>query len=207
MRVPRPCPSAFWRDRAGTLTWAHERRQPIQLPFPGSPLRLNLNHPFHSRNIVAKTAPNPLLRTPNQPAHHRIPMDVPQLLDPLLLSPYIEIVVTLAPEQTVDIRKAHLACNILLKHLQRDRELSTFRFTDQEVYMFRHYDVPAYVESVPAPHSLQRLLEDVPRSRCAEKGIAVVATESDGMQTARFLEPLQAPRHVRNIRLSPVGTL
>ena len=56
--------------------------------------------------------------------------------------------------------------------------------------MFRHYDVSAYVGSVPASHLLQGPHEDVARLRRAEKRRALIATECEVMQTARFLKTL-----------------
>src|ERR1039457_5191452 len=100
-RVPRPCPSVLWRDRAGILISNSQlHRDPERLSFSSSPLRFNLNHPLNSRNVVTKAAPCPLLRTRHKSPPHRIAMNVSQLLDALSLGPDVEVIVSGLPERT-----------------------------------------------------------------------------------------------------------
>jgi hypothetical protein len=65
------------------------------------PFRLNLNHTFRPRQVVAVAAPLPILRLFHQPALHRIPVHVAQLLDSLMVTEYIEIVIALLPNRLI----------------------------------------------------------------------------------------------------------
>ena len=116
-------------------------------------------------------------------------MDVAQFLDAFCFRPDVEIVISREPEGTT-LRLAELACNILLEHLQRERELSSFRFSDEQVNMLGHDYVRGNVKSVPLPHSFQSLLEEIAGAGSAQTSLAVAAAECNDVQTAGFLKPL-----------------
>ena len=95
-RVPHPC-RAFC-DRMGILTLKDNRTFDSQpLALPRSPLRLDLNRALNPGNIVAETAPQPILRPLNQSALHRIAVHVAELLHPFALAPYVEIIKSALP--------------------------------------------------------------------------------------------------------------
>jgi hypothetical protein len=125
-------------------------------------------------------------------------MDVPQLLDPLLLGPDVMIVVAFEPERSTFVG-AQLAGNVLLEHLYDDRECTALGFGDQQVDVLGHDDVSGDAKRVPLSHALKRLLEDVARLRCAEEWFAPVATERNEVQTSRLLKPLETPGHVGTV--------
>ena len=61
------------------------------------------------------------------------------------------------------------------------------RFADEQMNMFRHDHVASNGASVPTPHSLQFLLEDLSRSGGVEQFHALVATEGDEVETTLVL--------------------
>jgi len=65
-------------------TWAHRHHQNVRIVDP--------HRPRFSTQVPAKAAPSPLLRRLHQPPLHWISVDVPQLLDPLLLRPNVEVI-------------------------------------------------------------------------------------------------------------------
>jgi hypothetical protein len=91
-------------------------------------------------------------------------MNVAQLLDPLGLGPDIEIVISSLPERPT-LRLPQLAGNILLQHLQRERELRPLRFGDQQMNVLRHNHISGDVEPVPQPRTLESSFEDVASRR------------------------------------------
>src|SRR5437867_12413584 len=97
------CPvlvSRFLRDRAGILTFTDDRYNPDPFSFRRSPLGLDLHKSINTDRVVNEAAPLPIFGTRNQISSHRIPMDVPQLLNSLRFSPNIEVVITRLPERT-----------------------------------------------------------------------------------------------------------
>jgi hypothetical protein len=65
--------------------------------------------------------------------------------------------------------------------------------------MLGHYHVASDEPPVPAPHPLQRLLEDPARRRCGQKRLAAITTEGDEMQITTLLITLEPVRHERTI--------
>jgi hypothetical protein len=62
--------------------------------------------------------------------------------------------------------------------------------------MFGHDHVSGNVDAVPFSRFLQSLLEDVARAGSPETGFAMVAAKREEVETARFLESFEAPRHI-----------
>src|SRR5579864_4174975 len=147
---------------------------------------------------MKKTAPLPILWVLHQSASHRIAMYVTQLLNPLTLAPHIEVVIPRLPKRTT-LRKPQLSRDILLQHLQHNRQLSPLRFTDQKMNMLWHDHITVDIELIPASRLLQRALEFITRRRGSQQRLSVVAAECDEMQTPCFLKPLQSPRHAQKL--------
>src|SRR5579871_4817154 len=90
-----PHPSRVLCGRVGL----HERLHHLgAFPSLRRPRTLDLDRPLGSRRPGQETAPFPLLRTRHQSTMHRIPVDIPQLLYPLLLTPHREIIIPNLPE-------------------------------------------------------------------------------------------------------------
>ncbi len=106
------------------------------------PLRLDLHDPFFAIQVVAETAPRPIFRLIYQPTSHWVPMDIPQLPDPLALTPDIKVVIATLPEMV--FRNAYHASDSLLHRLNESRKLSIFWFVHQKVDVFRHDNVPVH---------------------------------------------------------------
>jgi len=55
-------------------------------------------------------------------------MHIAQLLNPFLLGPDVEVVITRLPEWSACDRARQNACNVLLQHLNGRAETAAFRF-------------------------------------------------------------------------------
>ena len=86
-------------------------------------------------------------------------MHVAQLLNPLLGRPDIEIVIPRLPKGESTGTGAQLLRHNLFQHLDGHCQTASLGFAHQQVDMFRHDHVTGDVESVPAAHALQGLLE------------------------------------------------
>ena len=84
-------------------------------------------------------------------------MNVPQLLEKLIVGPDIEIVVSLLPEMRslADQPPRHT----LLQRLDRIRERVAFRLTHEQMNMLGHDHVPIHAESVSAPDAFNSRFE------------------------------------------------
>jgi len=158
------------------------------------PLGLDLHDAFDSRDIVTKAAPRPLLGACHQSSTHRITVDVAQLLDAFGLAPDVEVVVTREPERST-LELAQLPSHVLLEHLHGDREFRPLRLGYEQVNVLGHDHISCDVESVPLACIFQSLFEDVPGAGSIQASLAVAATESDEVKTARFLKAFETPGH------------
>jgi len=193
--VPRPCLSAFWRDRAGIfITTDYLYVQTHPLPFSGCLLGLDFHHALDPGNAMLKATPGPILRTCDQSSLHRIAVYVAQLLNPFVFVPHVDVIVTSFPERAATGELPELVRNVLLEHLNRDRRAGAFRLADEQVNVLRHDDIPGHVEFVPYSHPLQGLLEGATCFWRGQQWGAAVATESDEVQIASLLKTLQSPR-------------
>ncbi len=134
-------------------------------------------------------------------------MNVAQLLDAFGFAPHIEVVITREPERPT-LRLAQLPRDVLLEHLQRDREFRPLRLGHEKVNVFRHDHISGDVESVPLAYGFQGLFEDVAGAGSAQTSFATAATESDEVQAACFLKSLETPRHTGSsyARLEDTGS-
>ncbi len=103
-------------------------------------------------------------------------MYVADLLDALGLSPNVEVIVPSLPERSA-FNLAQLLCNILLKHLERNRKLRSIRFCHQQMDVLWHDYISSDVESVPFSGPFQGLLEDVTCPWCSQAGRPSIAAE------------------------------
>jgi len=71
-----------------------------------------------------------------------------------------------------------LVRHVLFEHLQRDRELGSFWFGDQQMDVLRHDHVSRDVEAVPVSRALKRLFKDVAGSGRAQKRRSPIAAKS-----------------------------
>ena len=83
----------------------------------------------------------------------------------------------------------------LLYHLQRHRKLSPFRFTQQQVHVLGHDNVPADTKPVPPAYPLQSGLEQLTGSGRGKLRRATIAGEGHGVKVSCVLIALQTPRH------------
>ncbi len=127
-----------------------------------SPARIHLHGTSLIEEIVAITAPVPLLRRLHQSTFYGIAMHVPQLLDPLLRAPYVEVIEARLPEHppvflAEQFALARIASfslgqqrvrGALFEHLHDRRRGAHFRFRDQEVNMLGHHDVADHDKAV-----------------------------------------------------------
>ena len=87
----RGCPSlSRFLRQGGDFDFLSDHASHL-LPSPRRPLRLNFHHSSSARNVMPKTAPRPILRTPHQATLHRIAMNVTQLLDSPGVASHIEV--------------------------------------------------------------------------------------------------------------------
>ena len=102
-------------------------------------------------------------------------MYVAQLLDPLALSPNVEVVVSGQPEGFMSGDLTQFVGADLLEHLERHGERAAIRFGHQKMNMLWHDNVSSDAESIPNTYSLQCQLEDTPRRWTGEQRFAVIA--------------------------------
>jgi hypothetical protein len=140
---------------------------------------------------MPETRPLPIRRLHHQPSLHRIAMDVPQLLHPLRLGEYVEIVIASVPERPLP----PLHRNRQLQSLQSPRQHRLFWLAQQKVHMLRHHHISRHNKCIANSHCLERSFKYIPSRRCSKMGAAVKTTEGDEMQVAALLKANQASRH------------
>ena len=59
---------------------------------------------------------------------------------------------------------------------------STLGLAEQQVHVLGHDDLPGDIQSIPAPHLLQCVFEDPPRSGRSQQGQTTVTTERNEVQ-------------------------
>jgi len=113
----------------------------------GRPLGLNLHRSFAASRIMTKAAPHPILRARYQPALHRIPVHVVQLLKALVFAPNVEIVIPRLPK-VAGVARHQPARHRLFHRLNGRGKKAPFRLADQQVDMFGHDHVSVHEKSV-----------------------------------------------------------
>ena len=122
-------------------------------------------------------------------------MQVPQLLRPLLLGKYIEVVITRLPERRLRPPFPQSPRHQLLQHLDRCAEFLSLRFADQQMNVLRHDDVTEHRETIPAPHLFQGPLERSLRQLGIEQCQPPVTTEGEKVIGPEMLVTLETGRH------------
>jgi hypothetical protein len=74
-------------------------------------------------------------------------MNVPELLDELVLAPDIEVVVTSLPKG-IPSAQGKPSCDSLLQRLNGFRETAALRFIDEQVHMLGHDNVSIDTQAV-----------------------------------------------------------
>jgi len=161
------CPEP--REGSSALGWGssldpHLRPPAQTLPGPRRPVRLDLDHTRPPRQVVPVAAPLPAFRILHQASPHRIPVDVPQLLYPLLLAPHVEVIVARLPEVPADLHSS--PCHGLLHRLHCHRQRFPLRLSHQQMHVFRHYHITDYPEAVATTSRFQRV-----RKQCAGRRV------------------------------------
>ncbi len=139
------------------------------LLLPPSPV-IDPNQPSLSVRIRAVTAPPPLIGLLRQPAHHRIPVHVSQLLHNFPLTPHVEVIKPPLPElprgtarRPPTLRKSQLH---RLHHHRRvlapgsgTGRFRNHRLGNQQVHMLRHDDIPEDGKAVSLGHPFEHVQE------------------------------------------------
>src|SRR5271157_3211799 len=156
---------------------------------------------------MAKTAPRPMFRFCDQPALHRIAVNVAKLLDALALRPHVEIVIASLPEVCQVTNQT--AGNRLLDGLHGAGQRSVLRLADQQMHVLGHDHVTDEIEVVSPSALFQRDFKQMHRTWTCQQRLTLVATEGDEVKLACFLIALQSVRHTMRIaglrRLSVTG--
>jgi len=148
-------------------------------------------------------------------------MNVPQLLDPFLLCPNVEIVKPILPKPIRSIggnrRRKWAAPGLAefarpwsteplqapnkteLQSLHGDRKCGPLRFRHQQMHMFRHNDITQKDKSISPPHTLKDF-EEVRSVRNVEKRQAVITAEGDKMQVLSAISTVKMLRHRRRVK-------
>ena len=163
--------------------------------------------------IEPVTTPRPQLRRRHQPALHRIPVHVIELLDPLLRAPHVEIIKTPLPETPRRIRRrlgpqSHLILirslpplssqalrHALLQNLHHRGRRAHFRLRNQQMNVLRHHHVPNQQELITLAHLIQDSQERIPLPRRSEQGSPPITTTRDEVQVFLAIPPLQFVAH------------
>src|SRR5271157_1448208 len=139
---------------------------------------------------MAKTAPRPMFRFCDQPALHRIAVNVAQLLDALALRPHVEIVIASLPEVCPVTNQT--AGNRLLDGLHGAGQRSVLRLADQQMHVLGHDHVTDEIEVVSPSALFQRDFKQMHRTWTCQQRLTLVATEGDEVKLACFLIALQS---------------
>ena len=153
-----------------------------------------------AEGIGTVTAPVPQLRRSDQPAFHRIPMYVAQLLRALLWVPHYEVVETSlphvsflqhgAPQAVWPGRRSfakptqEFAREALLEDLHHDRRGVVVGFADQEVNVFRHDHVADHYGTISDAGLFEDAEEKIAALWRSEQRAALVVAERDEVQIA-----------------------
>ena len=142
-------------------------------------------------------------------------MDVPQLLNPLLRCPNVEIIKTSLPERALMrflCEEGALAgifppgfgkqsaSGPLLQNLHDGRRAADFRFGDEQMNMFGHDDVSYDRETISLAHLFENAKEAVAAARSAQERQSAIAGTGDEVQVMRAVGAMQAAGHEKSSR-------
>src|SRR5579864_4358364 len=156
------------------------------------------------------TAPAPLIRFENQPALHRVSVNVAQLLDAFVLGRDDKVVKAALPDVTGAEGGVPETClsivlsgtpaaektagEALLQSLHDDRRVGAFGFTDKQMDVLRHDDVSDQDELVAAADLLEHTQKEVAVARTAQQWLTLVAAGSDEVEIAGSVVAAQTRR-------------
>ena len=163
---------------------------------PDNLLRLNSDYTPEPRLVIAKTRPTPLLRPRHQPSSHRIPVNISELLNPLLIAEHIEVVIPVLPKGPRQALYRHRK----LEGLYCLRQRHSPWLANQQMNMFRHHHISSDKKLIAGPYRLQRPLEHRSSVRCSQIGASLVTGESQKVQIAALVIPHQIPGHNRMLK-------
>src|ERR1700680_4717928 len=148
--------------------------------------------------VERKTAPGPVLGMIDQFSFQRIHVHVVEFFDPLLQTPYVEIIEAALPKARqrivatgkVQIQlsgdgaplAAQAARDALFQHLNHGRGRSLARLADEQRDVLRHDYVAHQGEAIAIPHLTEDLDENISGANRAQQGQASIASERNEMQ-------------------------
>ena len=148
--------------------------------------------------VERKTAPGPVLGMIDQFSFQRIHVHVVEFFDPLLQTPYVEIIEAALPKARqrivatgkVQIQlsgdgaplAAQAARDALFQHLNHGRGRSLARLADEQMDVLRHDYVAHQGEAIAIPHLTEDLDENISGANRAQQGQASIASERNEMQ-------------------------
>ncbi len=129
-------------------------------------------------------------------------MQVSELLDSLGFRPYVEVVIAALPEPRLISTDAEVTRNVLLEHLNRDRQLSALLFTHEEMNVFGHDYVSGDEHAVPAANIFQRPFEHSSGQGRAKQRLTTITAEGDEMKIRGSVVTLESRSHETNLACS-----
>jgi hypothetical protein len=118
-------------------------------------------------------------------------MDIRQLLDPLLLRPNIEVVVSRLPHKFLHPRLREP----LFQSLHSDRQQSRPRLTHQQMDVSRHHHIPKDMHRIKYTSPLQQLDEAIPSLGRLKNPAMPKTTDRNVMEIAGLLIALKTCWH------------
>jgi hypothetical protein len=118
-------------------------------------------------------------------------MDIRQLLDPLLLRPNIEVVVSRLPHKLLHPRLREP----LFQSLHSDRQQSRLRLTHQQMDVSRHHHIPKDMHRIKYTSPLQQLDEAIPSLGRLKNPAMPKTTDRNVMEIAGLLIALKTCWH------------
>jgi hypothetical protein len=88
----------------------------------------------------------------------------------------------------------------MLQHLDREPKFRSLRLGHQQVNMLGHNHIARDIQTIPSPHTLQRVLEHIARLRSPQPRRTLITAKREEVQASCFLKPLQSPGHVEDNR-------
>jgi len=127
---------------------------------------------FFTESISAEATPAPLVWRRNQAARHRIIVDIVNLLGPLFFRENIEVVEPWLPEV-----------------------IAALRLADEQMEVFRHNDIAAYVEDVSAANLFENGKKEIPCCGRCQEWLAPEAATGDVMEVAATIVAFESSCH------------
>jgi hypothetical protein len=150
----------------------------------------------------------PLLGTGRQASRHGIPVHILEFLDPLLVSPHVEVIKAVLPEVyelrfQLTTRMPHLfeatSCNAKFQRGQHPGGIATFGFAHEEMKVFGHNNITHHDKVVTSTYLFQVRHEFISPFRSRQVGKSVVATTSNEVEMKGTVVTLEAAGHESGI--------